>query len=193
MYAAKNEFIPQAPRYHTFICNIPSCHLSSSSKYFFSKNLLRISLGLQVWLLIFAAHVVLIGYSLSAFIALWLLISCDSCLKCKSALFTALWSLCQIVIWWRLIDGESIISIWSVGECWHPRSTPRGPALHLCCLAACSLVGPVYIYPAPYELLHVFDFERMEAGYACLAGGCLWSRTASKLVHNICVLPATLL
>lgn len=91
----------------------PSIYLLHLSKIIFSKSLLHISLGPQVWLLICAVHLVLIGYFLSAFIAPWLLIGYDSliapCLKCKSALFTAPWSLCRRLIRWRLMDGGSIL------------------------------------------------------------------------------------
>jgi len=75
----------------------PSIYLLHLSKILFSKNLLRISLGPRVWLLVHAAHLVLIGCSLSAFIAPWLFIGCDSlatpCLKCKLASFY-----CSLVI-----------------------------------------------------------------------------------------------
>jgi hypothetical protein len=88
----------------------PSIYLLHLSN-FFSKSLLRISLGPRIWLLVRVAHLVLIGYSMSAFIAPWLLISCDflaaPCLKCKSALFTAPWSLRRRLIQWRLMDGGS--------------------------------------------------------------------------------------
>jgi hypothetical protein len=61
------------------------------------KSLLCINLGPRVWLLVCATHLVLIGCSLFAFIAPWLLVGCDSlaasCLKCKSAFFTTPWSL----------------------------------------------------------------------------------------------------
>ena len=85
-----------------------SIHLSpSSSKNFFSKSLLRISLGPWVWLLVHVAHLALIGCSLSAFIAPWLFISCDflatPCLKYKLILFTAPWSLHRRLIRWRLM------------------------------------------------------------------------------------------
>ena len=89
----------------------PSIYLLHLSKNLFSKNLLRISLGLRVWLLVQAAHLVLIGCSLSTFIASWLFISCDSlatpCLKYKLILFTAPWSLHRRLIRWRLMDGGS--------------------------------------------------------------------------------------
>ena len=75
----------------------PSIYLLHLSKNFFSKSLLRISLGPWVWLLVHVAHLALIGCSLSAFIAPWLFISCDflatPCLKCKLASFY-----CSLVI-----------------------------------------------------------------------------------------------
>jgi hypothetical protein len=88
-----------------------SVHLSPSSKHFFSKSLIRISLGPRVWFLVRATYLVLIGCSLSIFIIPWLLIDYDSlaapCLKCKSALFTARWSLRRRLIRWRLMDRGS--------------------------------------------------------------------------------------
>jgi hypothetical protein len=104
--------------------NTPSVHLSSSSKqiFFFSKSLLCISLEPRVWLLVRAMHLVFIDCSLSAFIAPWLLVGCDSlaapCLKCKLTLFTAPWSLRRRLIRWWLRPVSVEIS-WPCYQCIH--------------------------------------------------------------------------
>jgi hypothetical protein len=92
IFVSPNKFIKKLDS-NTFLTILlpPFIYLFHLSKNRLFKNLLRISMGLWVWLLVCDAHLVLIDCSLSAFIAHWLLIGCDflaaPCLKCKSVLF----------------------------------------------------------------------------------------------------------